>query len=206
MKTYDSRISLESVLLDSHTFVEFYLWACNQASKSLTEIIGKDNNFKQLCDQATAGNLKVILKDFTESPIEKIFLHSFCIACLKNYKIPVLFHRKPPDTFPSEANVLAPLFCSVETQHSECIEGITMRADMLINCPGFPKSFWIECDGYDYHSDPSKFTSDRSRDRLLSSAGFQVRRYSGSEIKRSHDKLTMELAAEVFHFQDGGES
>ena len=40
----------------------------------------------------------------------------------------------------------------------------------------------IECDRFDYQTDKSAFSDDRARDRYLQSLGFQIFRFSGSEI------------------------
>jgi len=59
----------------------------------------------------------------------------------------------------------------------------SIRPDMLFWIPSSPDiRLIVECDGFKYHSDKAKFTSDRRRDRALQAKGYQVLRYSGSEI------------------------
>lgn len=63
------------------------------------------------------------------------------------------------------------------------VHGKTLRPDIYIWNPCDPKfKLIVECDGYEYHSDKRAFSQDRNRDRLLQAAGFQVFRFSGSEI------------------------
>jgi hypothetical protein len=63
------------------------------------------------------------------------------------------------------------------------LKGKTIRPDLAIWVPADPTvKIIVECDGFEYHSDPTAFQRDRVRDRQLMEAGFRVRRYSGSEI------------------------
>lgn len=63
------------------------------------------------------------------------------------------------------------------------LKGKTIRPDLAIWVPADPTvKIIVECDGFDYHSDPKAFQRDRIRDRQLMEAGYSVRRYSGSEI------------------------
>lgn len=51
----------------------------------------------------------------------------------------------------------------------------------------------VECDGYRYHSDRASFTSDRKRDRVLKSLGYDVLRFSGLEIYKDPLAAAQEL-------------
>lgn len=63
------------------------------------------------------------------------------------------------------------------------LNGKTIRPDAIIFVPSNPKvKVVVECDGMETHQAKEVFVSDRKRDRLLFENGFQVRRYSGSEI------------------------
>jgi hypothetical protein len=65
------------------------------------------------------------------------------------------------------------------------VGGRSIRADLLVWIPEKPACrIIVECDGYDYHKDKDRFTSDRQRDRALKLQGYDVLRYSGSEIYR----------------------
>lgn len=59
----------------------------------------------------------------------------------------------------------------------------SIRADLFIWIPGNEKfKLIVECDGFKFHSNKDSFVLDRKRDRLLHQKGFEVFRYSGSEI------------------------
>ncbi|MGZ3616668.1 MAG: endonuclease domain-containing protein [Ktedonobacteraceae bacterium] len=52
----------------------------------------------------------------------------------------------------------------------------------------------VECDGYGYHSNKTSFSQDRTRDRLLHIKGFQVMRFSGSDIVANPTGTSKELS------------
>lgn len=55
------------------------------------------------------------------------------------------------------------------------------RADFLVEWKG--KKVVIECDGHDFHEKTKKQAAhDKKRDRDISLLGYQIRRYTGSEI------------------------
>jgi hypothetical protein len=63
------------------------------------------------------------------------------------------------------------------------IDGKAVRPDIYFWIPSKPDiNIIVECDGYHYHSDKDKFRSDRQRDRAFKSLGYDVLRFSGSEI------------------------
>lgn len=69
-----------------------------------------------------------------------------------------------------------------------------IRPDMFIWVPSNPKfKLVVECDGFDYHSDKIAFSRDRVRDRILQGRGFQVLRFSGSEILNDPVRKSVEL-------------
>ena len=71
----------------------------------------------------------------------------------------------------------------------------TIRPDGIVWIPSKPTvKVVIECDGFDYHSDKDAFTKDRQRDRWFSDNGYQIRRYSGSEIHRDPADCTHDLS------------
>jgi len=54
------------------------------------------------------------------------------------------------------------------------------------------KKIAIECDGYDYHSSPDQKRADDIRSRQLKRLGWkEILRYSGSEIYRTNDNLSL---------------
>lgn len=75
------------------------------------------------------------------------------------------------------------------------VDDKSIRPDMLFWIPARPDiKIIVECDGFDYHSDKARFTNDRRRDRALQDRGYQVLRFSGSEIYRNPAGITRELA------------
>ena len=65
------------------------------------------------------------------------------------------------------------------------VYGKGIRADMLIWVPNEDRlGIVVECDGFEHHSDKDAFVADRRRDRALRAAGYEVLRYSGSEIHK----------------------
>lgn len=75
------------------------------------------------------------------------------------------------------------------------IEGKEIRPDMYFWIPTRPEiKIIVECDGFAYHSDKNKFKSDRQRDRALKSQGYDVLRFSGSEIFGDPINVPHELA------------
>ena len=74
------------------------------------------------------------------------------------------------------------------------VDGKSIRADILIWCPGNEKiKLIVECDGYQYHNSKESFVRDRKRDRLLKSKGYDVIRFSGSEIYKNPVQVSDEL-------------
>lgn len=51
----------------------------------------------------------------------------------------------------------------------------------------------VECDGYEWHKDKESFIRDRKRDRALRAAGYDILRFSGSEIVRDPIACANEL-------------
>jgi REase_MTES_1575 len=75
------------------------------------------------------------------------------------------------------------------------IDGKPIRPDIYFWIPNKPQvNIIVECDGFSYHSDKAKFTSDRQRDRALKAVGFDVWRFSGSEIYMDPIQAPYELA------------
>lgn len=63
------------------------------------------------------------------------------------------------------------------------IEDKHIRADILVWIPKIDDfKIIVECDGFETHKEKDKFITDRKRDRILKAKGFDVLRYSGSEI------------------------
>lgn len=71
----------------------------------------------------------------------------------------------------------------------------SIRTDGLVYVPDDPAvQVVLECDGYAWHGNPQSFTRDRQRDRALLLAGYQVLRFSGSEVMRDPVSVSAEFA------------
>jgi len=74
------------------------------------------------------------------------------------------------------------------------VEGRSIRPDIYIwRLDKNDLNIIVECDGYQHHSDKESFTHDRRRDRTLKKRGFEVLRYSGSEIYQDPINTAYEL-------------
>lgn len=61
------------------------------------------------------------------------------------------------------------------------------------------KTVLIECDGHDFHERTKKqAASDRSRDRALQRAGYQIIRFTGSELTRNSKRCAAETLAALY--------
>jgi hypothetical protein len=74
------------------------------------------------------------------------------------------------------------------------VDGKSIRVDMIFWVPDIESlKIVVECDGFAYHSNKTTFTTDRQRDRALKAAGYDVLRFSGSEINRNPIAVSSEL-------------
>jgi hypothetical protein len=74
------------------------------------------------------------------------------------------------------------------------IDNKSIRPDILVWCPGNKKiKLIVECDGFQFHSSKDSFINDRKRDSLLQLKGYDVIRYSGSEIFRDPVSVSEDL-------------
>jgi very-short-patch-repair endonuclease len=75
------------------------------------------------------------------------------------------------------------------------IDGKQIRPDMYFWIPSKPHvNVIVECDGFNFHSDKERFKTDRQRDRALKALGYDVWRFSGSEIYNDPINAPFELA------------
>lgn len=121
--------------------------------------------------------------EMCESPIEKIFLLAFEI---------VNKHKKT-DIF------ISPQVEIVGTK-KDYIADFTIEYDEICN-PDFKKDFAliIECDGYDFHQKTKKQVEyDNNREYDLKMIGYQIIRFSGSEIYNN----PLKCALKVFDYID----
>lgn len=85
-------------------------------------------------------------------------------------------------------------------------EGKNSRVDLYIWCPSQPDfELIVECDGYQFHKSKESFSADRSRDRIFTTAGYSVFRFSGSEIVRDLKKVADELVLSAMVMRYGSD-
>jgi hypothetical protein len=74
------------------------------------------------------------------------------------------------------------------------VDGRGIRPDIFIWLPGNEiTKIIVECDGFKTHSQKDIFISDRKRDRLFRLKGYEVLRYSGSEIHQDPLEVGFDL-------------
>jgi very-short-patch-repair endonuclease len=123
----------------------------------------------------------------TESPIESIFLTTFCQAAERHgYRL-----RKVPDA----SDVIA-----VRPQQRVGI----YRADFVIAFRFFGSEIdlIVEADGHDFHEKTAiQAARDKKRDRYFSKLGYRVLRFTGSEINSNATGCAGEVLAFIMDFQ-----
>lgn len=79
------------------------------------------------------------------------------------------------------------------------VEQRTVRPDLLIWVPSDESiRIVVECDGFQHHKDKVVFIHDRKRDRALKAKGYEVLRYSGTEIHADPVAASMDLAEHLW--------
>lgn len=130
-----------------------------------------------------------------ESPIELGMLRAFLAMRLGDRRIKI-------DGLEAGA-VLTEWEATVYPQH----KAGDYRLDFAIEVTVGDKSVWlgVECDGHDFHERTKEQAArDKLRDRTLTSAGYRMLRFTGSEIHRDNmgcvlqvHKLIIQLAGEL---------
>ena len=119
--------------------------------------------------------------EICESPIEKIFLLAFEIV--QKYKKTCFFINSQVE---------------IEGTKKDYIADFVIEYDEICN-PDFKKDFAliIECDGYNFHQKTKKQVEyDNNREYDLKMAGYQIIRFSGSEIYQK----PIQCALKVFEY------
>lgn len=133
--------------------------------------------------------------DFLESPIERIFFTTFQVT----FTIlgSSIFAAKTDE---SERDIREryPKW-TVIVRPQKNIE--RYRVDFLINVhldDGSVRGIVVECDGHDFHEKTKEQAAkDKSRDRVLQSLGYQVFRFTGSEIYRAPIDAAHEIVVHI---------
>jgi very-short-patch-repair endonuclease len=123
-----------------------------------------------------------------ESPIESMLLEQFCAAAVEwGYDVGRAVKVQ------SETIVVKP------QAHVD-----RWRVDFLITFDFFGSliEIIVECDGHQWHErTKSQATKDRSRDRALQSLGYEVLRFTGSEINAAPARCAFEVLDRIMEFQ-----
>lgn len=81
------------------------------------------------------------------------------------------------------------------------IDGKSIRPDIYFWIPTKPNiNILVECDGFDYHSDKGEFSSDRKQDSALQQRGYEILRYSATEIAKNPASASFDLFQRLSNF------
>lgn len=123
-----------------------------------------------------------------ESPIESMFLEQFCAAAGEwGYGIGQSV-KVPSETIVVQLQARVDRF----------------RVDFLITFDFFGNmiELIVECDGHQWHErTKAQAAKDRARDRALQSLGYEVLRFTGSEINASPLRCASEVLDQIMDFQ-----
>lgn len=87
------------------------------------------------------------------------------------------------------------------------VEDRTVRPDMLFWIPSNESvRIIVECDGFQFHKGKDVFVRDRKRDRALKTHGYEVLRFSGSEIYNDPIAASSELAEYLLSIDQASET
>lgn len=157
--------------------IEDSMSAYRNNHKAILKLI---ENYKHSSGDYTLSYFKTFFKE-NYIDVGKYTEDDYCEIC-EHYYIVKNF------TFNSYHITLQPEFPNLK------IDNKSIRPDILIWCPGNKKiKLIVECDGFQFHSTKQSFVNDRKRDRLLKLNGYEVIRYSGSEIFKDPVNVSEDL-------------
>lgn len=145
-----------------------------------------------------------------DSPIEKLFFAS--IVTVSHVKRPEYSHismckteaqRDEFDDRPIDVGPTLYIFKQFEIEQLWRVDFLIHARDYRSERPGQKKwrKLIVECDGHDFHERTKEQASrDRSRDRLAQDLGYQIHRFTGSELWRD----PWACAEEVFNWAAWG--
>jgi very-short-patch-repair endonuclease len=151
-----------------------------------------------------------VAKTRCESPIEEMFAEAWVYECDPAPTTiggsPEQFLADYPETTPT-----TPLHVWQKNHLMQQVRIGDYRVDFVLGrvdshwllLDGEPKEVLVrlplvivECDGHDFHEKTKEQAQrDKSRDRYLTSQGYRVLRFTGSEIYRDAEKCAKEVAA-----------
>lgn len=131
-----------------------------------------------------------------ESPIEQAFAMAF--VCVGTATSGGVRHRLADGHLIGDWGMPSFFVISPQAQIG------SYRVDFLIElidqlpCGEFKSQIIVECDGHDFHErTKEQAKKDRSKDRALQSLGFEVFRFTGSEIWKDAEKCAREASTRL---------
>lgn len=125
----------------------------------------------------------------TDSPIEASFLEAFCAHAIdQGYEV-------------AKKGIAPAWVITVKPQQPFAERYI---ADFLITYPFFGQFFSavVECDGHEFHEKTKRQAArDRQRDRACQALGYQLFRFTGSEIFADASGCALEVLEAIMEFQ-----
>lgn len=124
----------------------------------------------------------------TESPIEALFLDALCACALDNG-----YDVQRQSSAPHSVII-------VRTQ--QWID--QAQVDFVVRYPFYDQTFEavVECDGHQFHEvTKQQAARDRKRDRDMQRAGYQVFRFTGSELNGAPRLCASEVIEAIMDFQ-----
>lgn len=147
--------SLENNLKNCSWYLEEFL----KLPKRVQELI-LVNNIKQEI-------MPAVFCEYIESPIEQIFITAFELYMkLNNKEFIMLFSQMP-----------------IKIGKKKYVADFYFEKDKYINCFNTNKRIIIECDGHEFHQKTKEQVKrDNEREYALKMAGYEIIRFSGSQI------------------------
>ena len=135
-----------------------------------------------------------------ESPIEKMLISSLLLHVTKNNPggimiFPKIAIQNVLKSYESNAPLVTEIYnCSLQTFIQGEKKSQKWRVDLLFWVPSRRACpLVVECDGYEFHRNKTRFNKDRRRDRDLKLLGLDVVRFSGTEIYKDPVKAAVDL-------------
>ncbi len=147
--------TLEESLKSSSWYLEEFL----KLPKRVQELM-LVNNIRQEIIPAT-------FCEYIESPIEQIFITAFELYIkLTNKEFVMLFSQK-----------------TIKVGKKKYVVDFYFEKDLYVNCFNTDKKIIIECDGHEFHQKTKQQVKrDNEREYALKMAGYEIIRFSGSQI------------------------
>jgi len=123
----------------------------------------------------------------TDSPIEALLLKALCKRAVdRGYEVA----REPKGN------------STIAIRPQRVVDRYCLDFDVLFHFHGEHIQIDVECDGFEHHGrTKGQQTHDRRRDRALAELGYQVMRFTGSEINANAGLCAAEIMNRIEGFQ-----